>query len=314
MGNGARMLIYGKEKKGGFHMKKLIVILGVVGISFGAVFGRLFTAPIPVMVFYRSLFVTVALLGPALIKCRKELCSVTRRELLLALGAGAAMCVQILTYFKALDYTSIAAATVLIDVDVLFVALGTVLFLHKKLTKRAWIAIAVAFGGSVVIALADSSAGSNALLGDAIALIGAAGAAAYMMFGALGRQRLSNLVYSLLLNFFLFLISCVLLAVSGTPVTGYTPVDYWSAVGLAVCCTLLGFTVFNWGLKYLPPAFISTSKLLEPLFSSIWGLLLFREKPGILVIVGGVIVVAGVVLYISAAEEPAPEVPAEAEP
>lgn len=48
---------------------------------------------------------------------------------------------------------------------------------------------------------------------------------------------------------------------------------------MAVCCTLLGHNVFSWGLKYLPPAFIATVKLMEPVFASVWGLLLFGERP-----------------------------------
>ena len=44
-------------------------------------------------------------------------------------------------------------------------------------------------------------------------------------------------------------------------------------------------------------------KLLDPVFSAAWGLLLFGEVPTVQVIVGGVIVVAGVFLYGRATEE-----------
>ena len=76
-----------------------------------------------------------------------------------------------------------------------------------------------------------------------------------------------------------------------------------AALGMAVLCTLMGHSVFTWGLKYLSPAYISTVKLLDPVFSAAWGLLLFGEIPTVQVIVGGVIVVAGVFLYGRATEE-----------
>jgi drug/metabolite transporter (DMT)-like permease len=74
-------------------------------------------------------------------------------------------------------------------------------------------------------------------------------------------------------------------------------VNLWTGLGMAVFCTLLGHSVFSWGLKYLPPAFISTVKLLEPVFSAAYGLFLFGERPGVLVILGGALILLGIGLY-----------------
>ncbi len=79
--------------------------------------------------------------------------------------------------------------------------------------------------------------------------------------------------------------------------TGWGPVNLLAGLGMAVFCTLLGHSVFSWGLKYLPPAFISTTNLLEPVLASIWGLLLFGEQPGLLVVLGGGMILLGIALY-----------------
>ena len=84
---------------------------------------------------------------------------------------------------------------------------------------------------------------------------------------------------------------------SGLPLAGYGAENVLTAFGMAVFCTLLGHSVFSWGLKYLPPAFISTAKLLEPVFASVWGLALFGERPGVLTLLGGAVIIAGVALY-----------------
>ena len=55
--------------------------------------------------------------------------------------------------------------------------------------------------------------------------------------------------------------------------------------------------------KLLRTSFFATVKLLDPVFSAVWGLLLFQEKPTVLVILGGVIVIAGVFIYGRATEE-----------
>ena len=76
-----------------------------------------------------------------------------------------------------------------------------------------------------------------------------------------------------------------------------------AALGMAVFCTLLGHSVFSWGLKYLPPAFIATVKLMEPVFASVWGLILFAEKPAVPVLIGGAVIICGIALYSRVADE-----------
>ena len=74
---------------------------------------------------------------------------------------------------------------------------------------------------------------------------------------------------------------------------------------MAVFCNLLGHSVFSWGLKYLPPSFVSTVKLLEPVFASVWAVFLFRELPEVPVLLGGFVVLAGIALYCRITEEKA---------
>lgn len=212
-------------------------------------------------------------------------------------SSGLFLGIHFAAYFGALRATSIASAVVLVDTEVFFVAAASALFLGQRLPRRTWPAVLLAFAGSAVVALADSAAGTNALLGDLIALAGAAAMAVYTMIGTVCRQRLSTSVYTFLVytSAAATLLAAALL--SGTPLAGYGPVNGLTALGMAVCCTLLGHNVFSWGLKYLPPAFIATVKLMEPVFASVWGLLLFGERPGWLTVAGGAAVLLGVGLY-----------------
>lgn len=277
-------------------MKRLIVLLGVAGVSLSAVFVRWSTAPSLVLVFYRMAFSTL-LMAPVAAARRGEFRALRRRELLLSLLSGAFLGFHFTCYFEALRWTSIASAVVLVDTEVLFVALASVLILRKRLSRRAWAAVLLAFGGSVTVALADVSAGAGALRGNLFALSGALCMAAYTMLGTVCRRRLSTTVYTWLV--YAAAAGIVLLAALAgrQPLTGWGPVNLLTALGMAVFCTLLGHSVFSWGLKFLPPAFISTVKLLEPVFASVWGLLLFAERPGFQVLVGGGVILLGIGLY-----------------
>ena len=283
-------------------MKRLLVVLGVAGVSLSAVFVRWSTAPSLVLALYRMAF-SAALLAPyALLRHGQELTALPRREVLLCLASGACLGLHFAAYFESLRWTSIASSVVLVDTEVLFVALGSVLLLNKKLPGRAWLAVALAFGGSVVIALADTATGPDALRGDLIALSGALCMAVYTMIGAVCRRRLSTAVYTCLVYTAAAVTLLVITLAGGTPLAGYGAVNGLTALGMAVFCTLLGHSVFSWGLKYLPPAFISTVKLMEPVFASVWGLVLFAERPGLLTVLGGAVIICGIALYSRAAD------------
>ena len=278
-------------------MKRIVILLGVAGVSLSAAFVRWSSAPSLVLVLYRMVF-SAALLAPwTLLRHRAELRTLARREWLLSFASGAFLGLHFATYFESLRWTSIASSVVLVDTEVLFVALGSVLLLKKKLPGRAWLAVALAFGGSVVIALADTATGPDAARGDLIALSGALCMAAYTMIGTVCRRHLSTTVYTFLVYTAAAVTLLAVTLAGGTPLTGYGTVNYMTALGMAVFCTLLGHSVFSWGLKYLPPAFISTVKLMEPVFASVWGLALFSERPGWPTLLGGAVIISGIALY-----------------
>lgn len=288
-------------------MKRLIVLMGGVGISLSAIFVRWADAPSTVLAMYRMLFSALLVAPALLLGHRKELAALSRKELGLCLASGCALGLHFSAYFESLRWTSVAAAVALVDTEVLFVALATVTLFRGELSRRAWLAIGLAFIGSIAVAMADTAAGgADALRGDLLALAGSVCVAVYTMIGSVCRRTVSTTVYT----FVVYLTAAVtVLAVNlaaGIPVAGYGAADYGAALGMAVFCTLLGHSLFSWGLKYLPAAFISVVKLMEPVFAALWALLLFREVPGIAVVLGGGLIVAGLVLYSLTAEEKRP--------
>ena len=279
-------------------MKRLIVILGVLGASLSSIFVRLSTAPSLILVLYRVGMATLLLAPVVFVRHREELRRLTAGEVGLCLASGGALGLHFATYFESLRFTSIAASVVLVDTEVLFVAIISILLFRKKLGKQAWLAIFLALGGSAIIAMADTAgSGTDALRGDLLALCGAFFVAVYTMIGSVCRRSVSTNVYTFLVYLAASFTVLVIAVVGGQPITGYGSVNYLTGLGMAVFCTLMGHSVFSWCLKYLPPAFVSTAKLLEPLFASIMGLILFGEVPGVLTVAGGLIIIFAVILY-----------------
>ena len=79
---------------------------------------------------------------------------------------------------------------------------------------------------------------------------------------------------------------------------GYGAVNWLCALAMALLCTIGGHTVFSWSLRYFPAAHVSTIKLLDPLFSTLLGLLFLGELPTFVTLLGCVVLIGGTALYI----------------
>ena len=69
---------------------------------------------------------------------------------------------------------------------------------------------------------------------------------------------------------------------------------------MALIPTLLGHTMQNWALGYLPAYVVSISLLAEPIGSGILAWLFFQEIPSFGVVFGGLIVIFGLYVVIKA--------------
>ena len=179
-------------------------------------------------------------------------------------------------YFESLKYTSIAASVVLVNLEVFFVALFLFFMYREKIPVKGILGIGAAFLGTVLIAVTDMGSGSNVVFGDILAFGGSFCVAGYTLIGRSCRTHISTSVYTCFVYGFACLTVGIAALISGTPFSGYEPVNYGLALGMTIFCTFFGHSVYSWGLKYLNATYITTIKLLEPVFASILGLLIFR--------------------------------------
>jgi drug/metabolite transporter (DMT)-like permease len=83
---------------------------------------------------------------------------------------------------------------------------------------------------------------------------------------------------------------------NGSPLWPYPIQEIALFLALALVSTVLGHTVLNWSLRFLPAAFVSVSMLGEPVGASILAALLLAEVPAPAVALGAVMVLAGIAL------------------
>jgi len=270
------------------------VAVAITAISFASIFIRWSDAPPEVIAAYRMLFATLilapfALRGPR----RAELAALDRRTVAIMAAVGVVLGFHFYTFNASLELTTVAAATVLVTCHPLLVGVLGYFLLGEK-PRNNGLGIVIGLGGVVVISSAGLGAGQ--LAGDALALAGMVAAAVYLLAGRVVRQRVGLVVYATLVyaactaSLFAF---CLL---RGSPLWPYPVQELALFLALAVVSTLLGHTILNWALRYLPAAFVSVSMLGEPVGASILAALLLAEVPSAATALGGAMVLAGIAL------------------
>lgn len=276
----------------------IMIVVGVMGISLSSIFVKFSQAPSAVTAAWRLLW-TVAFLTPVALgkrPVRRELFQTPKKLLWLSILSGLFLAIHFVLWFESLQHTSVASSTTIVCTEVIWVCLGFCLFLKGKITRKAIAAIAVTLLGSVLIACSDSGSGRQ-LYGDILALLAAIAVAVYTLIGRIAREKLSATVYT-----YLVYSACALVLTATCLVQGANLLAYgWSAVIvgalLAVFSTILGHSIFSWCLKYFSPAFVSASKLCEPVVAAVLAGFLFGELPGAVQILGGILILGGVLWY-----------------
>lgn len=276
---------------------KLLLLVGVLGVSFSSIFIKYSNAPSLVIATYR-LGWTVLILIPVIgIKFKREILTLKREDILWNILSGFFLAIHFSLWFESLKFTSVASSTVLVSTEVIFSALGFVLVFKGRINKKGVLAIVITFLGSVVIAANDYGSGKNVLYGDALALFAAVMVAVYTLIGRKQRTHLSTTVYTFVTYSACFITLVIFDFISHTPVYGYGIKEIILGLLLGISCTLLGHSVFSWCLKYLSPSFVSSAKLLEPVFASILAVFIYGEIPGTSQVIGSIIVIGGVYIY-----------------
>ena len=276
----------------------IMIVIGVLGISLSSIFVKYSQAPSAVTAAWRLLW-TVLFLTPVVLgrgPVRRELGQTSRKLVLLSILSGLFLAIHFVLWFESLQHTSVASSTTIVCTEVIWVCLGFCLFLKGKLSWKAVAAITVTLLGSVLIAFSDSGDGGQ-LYGDILALLAAVAVAVYTLIGRVVRRELSTTVYTYMVYTACAAVLVITCLAQGSSLLAYGLSAPVVGALLAIFSTILGHSIFSWCLRYFSPAFVSASKLCEPVVAAVLAGFLFGELPGWLQIAGGVLILGGVLWY-----------------
>lgn len=281
-----------------------VLLAAVLGISVSGPLARLADAePLAIAVWRLTLAlaaIAVMLLGTG---TWREWRGLSRRDLLVATGAGVLLALHFWSWIASLGMTTVAASVLLVNLHPVVIVAGSALWLSERPTRVQAVGIAIALVGAAVIALGDASggaAGSRALLGDGLALLGAVTVGLYYLAGRSLRQRLTLWPYVGLVYGACLLSLLVFAFLSGTRLWPFAAREWMLFAGIALGPMLLGHTGFNWALRWVPAYVVSLVVLLEPVGAGGLAMVMpsILEVPSFSLLLGGAVVLIGLAVAV----------------
>jgi len=272
----------------------LVLTIGVISVSFAAIFVRLADAPPLVIATYRLCLASLIIIPVAWMHSRSELRHLSRRTTMMALLSGAFLALHFGLWIASLSYTSVATSVMLVTTSPIFVAIASYFLFQEKLSKQTIVGIVISLIGSVLIGFGNWKLGTNPLFGGILAFLGALAVAGYLLIGRKLRRSIGFLSYASLA----YSSAAVLLLLStlafGYRLVGYSPTTYAMFALLAVVPQLIGHSAFNWSLRFVPATLITIAILGEPVGATILASLILKEIPTLSEIGGGILILVGI--------------------
>lgn len=277
-------------------MKKqyLVLAVGVVSVSFAAIFIRLAEAPPLVIAASRMCLAALAILPVAFFRSNKELAGLSKKDMCLMVVAGLFLAFHFGFWTASLSYTSVATSVILVTANPIFVSLASWLLFRERFTRRILFGIAVSFAGTAIIGYTNWSYGPNPLLGAGLALLGAFTIAGYLLIGRKLRRTTGIFTYASLTYTSAAVFLVIAVVIGGYRFIDYSIPTYSMFVLLALVPQLIGHTSLNWSLKFLPATMITIAILGEPVLSTLLAFLILGEPPDLAEIIGGILILGGI--------------------
>lgn len=214
---------------------------------------------------------------------------------LLAL-AGLFFACDLAALHAAIVRTSVANATLELNLAPVFVTLGAWMLFRQRVSRRFLAALLFTLGGVALLVTPGATAGSQTLLGDLFGLLAGFFYACYLLTIKSASASVSTAR--------IMAVNTSVAALILAPWAWFNAAQLWpqSAQGwlilaaLAILVHVLGQSLIALGIARLSASFSSVSLLLQPVLAAVYAWSILGEAMGPVQMAGGVIVLCGIYL------------------
>tara|TARA_B110000014_G_scaffold138733_1_gene96129 strand:+ start:547 stop:1443 length:897 start_codon:yes stop_codon:yes gene_type:complete len=294
--------IFSLEIKKESQLPYLALLIGMFAISTSAILIRHSNSEPLVIGSYRQAFATLIFL-PFILKDRgEEIRSQSYFTLLEMILTGILLGAHFSFFITSVKETSVAASVLLATCHVVYVAVLGRIFFGETLSKKAIIGTSIALAGILILFGGDLLDNPGNFMGNLFAFISGILAGLYYLSGRKLRRSITLPTYAFVVYLFSFLTMFTVVLIQNLSYSNLPITEIQLFLLMALIPTLLGHTMQNWALAYLPAYVVSISLLAEPIGSGLLAWLFFQEIPSFGVILGGLIVIVGLYVVILAEE------------
>ena len=218
------------------------------------------------------------------------------RDFVLISMAGVYLAADVAVWHYSIQMTTVANSTLLANVAPVFVVLAGWILFGTRVTGTYMIGLAAAMTGVFILSRASLSLSEEHFIGDLLGVLTAVFYAAYQMSVERLRKRFSTVT---IMKYAIPASALIMLPValaSGDDLLPVTLAGWGFLITLAAGPQVFGQGLIAWALAHLPVAFASVSLLVQPVTAALVAWALFGEQIGAQQAVGGVIVLAGIML------------------
>ncbi|NOY22491.1 MAG: DMT family transporter [Acidobacteria bacterium] len=284
-------------------MKKILILtIGVVSISFSAIFIR-FCPNVPAISIaaWRMVIASGVLIAIAVIR-KVNFTGIRKREWGIACIGAIFLTLHFASWITSLKLTSVASSVALVTTNPIFVGIFSWIILKEKQQKELIIGIVLSVSGSLILAVGDGGLSGlaitdkQALIGDILALTGAVMGSGYLIAGSIIREKVDTFRYILMVYPLTAVLLLIVTVVGKFPLTGFSHIAWLNLILLALVSQLLGHTAFNWALKHLKASMVAVTILGEPIGAAILAFLFFRETISLSQTIGMALIFAAILI------------------
>jgi len=269
--------------------------IGVLALSFSAMFVRWANAPGPVTAFYRMFF-SIFLLLPFFIKRTQANPATKTSAIIFPMLAGIFTALDLALWTTALSYTTAANATLLGNTAPLWVALGTWLILKQKLSSKFWNGLAITLAGAALIMGTDFILHPRFGIGDVMATFTGFFYGGYYLFTERSRVYFGSISHVFFVGIGASITLFIVNRIFQYPMLGFDNRTWLVFLASALVSQVIGYMALAYALGHLPASIVAPTMVLQPVVTALLAIPLLGEIPNIWQGVGGFIALFGIYL------------------
>ncbi|MEZ4337721.1 MAG: DMT family transporter [Sandaracinaceae bacterium] len=293
------------EPRGASRAVPLALAVAVASISFAAIFFKNAAPTHPLVVSGTRLAIAAAVLALPLLRAVRA-GRIDGRIFRAGVVCGVLYGIHFGTWVTSLSMTSVASSVTLVTATPLLLAGLALATGRDRPEARHWASIGLALVGLTAIGWADLSLSREALLGDALALGGAAAMAGYLQIvRGLGKD-LDVLAFGGLATSFGAISLFGAALITGVPIAFASTASLgWTALA-ALIPQLVGHNLLTWSLRHATPTAVGIATVGEPVGATLLAWLWLDETVGGLILAGCAITLSAVFIALRGRAEVAP--------